>query len=64
MTVVGMNYKFREREAQWSDLALLCCDMKPARKLGARHCLARAEGRRKFQPRLSSSDLAPDFYVL
>ena len=33
-----MNYDFREREAQWSDLALLCCDMKTARKLRAGRC--------------------------
>lgn len=44
-----MSYEFWEREAQWSDLALLRGDTEAARKLGARHCLAFREGRRKLR---------------
>ena len=64
MTVVGMSYEFREREAQWSDLALLRGDTEAARKLGARHCLTFTEGRRKLRGCTHSSGPAPDFYVL
>lgn len=63
-----MNYEFRETEARWSDLALVCCDMRAAKELGSGSAwpsrrAAAAAGARSHQVQ-PQTFMCPDLRVL